>query len=123
MSAVFLDGPWPKPPRAPTAAQIRDAAKPRDVSVGYTARHGGCYAAGRFMPGADVLTAVAVILEDLAIDAEALRVREIACGGVALALVVRTPHPAGRVVAIVREGLTAYDLNLALLRLTPAGAA
>lgn len=112
-----------------SGAAVRRAAMmadtPRDVAVGYTARHGGSYAASRSLTGVSVLEATAIILEDLAIPAEHLVVREIACGEPrALALMIRAvgSRP-GRVVAIVKQGLTEHDLNLALLFLTPAGTA
>jgi len=107
----------------PPFPQVLDARVPRDVAVGYTARGGGSYVGARVMPQIDVAGALAIILEDLAVDVADLRVDEIVCDGRRPVLML---HPAGclpRVVAIVRCGLTELDLNLALLRLGPTGCA
>lgn len=65
-----------------------------------------------------VLDAVGVIIRDLAVDPSSLIARTVRCGGDTPALLLCPPgreRVFGRIVALVTEGLTELDLNMALI--------
>jgi len=96
-----------------------DPAALRRVSVGYTCRREQVHCPERVID-ANALNAVGVILADLQVAPEALVATEIIADGKRPALLLAPRGCTGRVVMIVREGLSFHELALALARLTPA---
>lgn len=111
-------------PAKPSEGAVRrpptlDPADLRRVSVGYTCRREQVDCPERVIASANALDAVGVILFDLQVDPAAVAATEILADGRRPALLLAPKGKTGRVVAIVREGLSFHELTLALARLTP----